>query len=133
MNAGAERRARTEREPSICVIEDDSVIARFVARVAGQTGLRVLVSRSASAALEVIVTERPRLIIADVNLPDFRGPDLIEELRAHGISCPVLFISGDSSMETLEHSLRLAKALFLPKPFSAGELREAIWNALAQR
>jgi hypothetical protein len=45
----------------------------------------------------------------------------------------VLFISGDSSFETLENSLGIAKALFLPKPFTTGELREAIWSALAQR
>lgn len=85
------------------------------------------------AALELIATERPRLVIADVNLPDLRGPDLIEKLRTNGDSCPVLFISGDSSFETLESSLGIAKALFLPKPFTAGELREAIWSALAQR
>ena len=121
------------KQPSICVIEDDPAIAHLVGRVAGQTGLRVLVSTSAVTALELIATERPHLVIADVNLPDLRGPDLMEKLRANGVSCPVLFISGDSSLETLDDSLRIANALFLPKPFTAGELREAIWSALAQR
>lgn len=125
--------AGASRAAGICIIEDDPVIARLVGRVAGQTGLRVMISTSAAAALEFIVTERPRLVIADVNLPDLRGPELIQELRAHGVSCPVLFISGDSSLETIEHSLQIANALFLPKPFTVGELREAIWSAMAQQ
>lgn len=124
---------KREKAPSICIIEDDPAVASLVERVASQTGLRVLVSTSAKAALELIATEQPRLVIADVNLPDLRGPELIEELRANGDTCPVLFISGDSSFQTLQSSLGIANALFLPKPFTAGELHEAIWSALAQQ
>jgi len=127
------RLTEPEKEPTICIIEDDAAVARLVARVATQTGHRVLVATSAVEALQLIATEQPRLVIADVNLPDFRGPELIEKLRANGDSCPVLFISGDSSFETIEDSLGIAKALFLAKPFTASELRDAIWSALAQR
>jgi len=124
---------KPEKQPSICIIEDDPDIAHLVGRVAGQTGLRVLISTTAIAALELVATERPHLVIADVNLPGLRGPELMEKLRANGVLCPVLFISGDASLETIDTSLRIAKALFLPKPFTAGELREAISSALAQR
>ena len=124
---------KPEEQASICVIEDDPVIARIIERVASQTGLRVFVSASAMAAMEVIVRERPRLVIADVNLPDLKGPDLIENLQKNGVSSPVLFISGDSSLQTVDTSLRITGASFLPKPFTAEELREAIWSGLAQR
>jgi DNA-binding response OmpR family regulator len=121
------------RQQTICIIEDDAAIANLVSRVAAKTADRVLVWTSAAAALESMTGERPQLVIADVNLPQVQGPELIEQLRAKGVTCPVLFISGDGSLATLESSLRLDRASFLPKPFTADELSTAIWAALRQR
>jgi DNA-binding response OmpR family regulator len=120
-------------QPTICIIEDDPAIATMLDRVVTQTGYRAAVFGSAEMALDTVHLEAPSLVIADVNLPQIQGPAMIEQLRAKGVRCPVLFVSGDSSLETLESSLRFANASFLPKPFTPAELTSAIWSALKQR
>jgi DNA-binding NtrC family response regulator len=121
------------RVPTICVVEDDPDIASLVGRIAAKTGMRVLVSTSSEEALALVDAELTHLVIADVNMPELTGPELIRELRAKGVTCPVLFISGDASIVTLDSSLRIERASFLPKPFTATELELAIWAALVQR
>jgi DNA-binding response OmpR family regulator len=117
----------------ICVVEDDAAIANLVARVAGRTGRKVLVSTSPAEVLALAGVERIELVIADVNMPEITGPELATLLRANGLTCPLLFISGDSSIETVDSSLAIAGASFLPKPFTIPELQQAIWAALEQR
>ena len=73
------------------------------------------------------------LILSDVNMPGLRGPDLVTELKAAGILCPVLFTSGDPSFEVVDSSLQVPGATFLPKPFSGSELVDAVYETLGQR
>jgi DNA-binding response OmpR family regulator len=115
------------------VVEDDQAIGQLIGRIARKTGLRVLVSESALEGLALAASEQIDLVIADVNMPNLTGPQFVEQLRARGVACPVLFISGDSSIETVDSSLRFEGASFLPKPFTVVELEQAIWGALRQR
>src|SRR5438105_1121724 len=97
--------AKTER--TICIAEDDAAVAALVSRIASKTGLRVVVSQTAEGALQLATSHSTELVIADVNLPEFSGPEMIKRLRASGVTCPVLFISGDPSLQTLDSSLSL--------------------------
>lgn len=119
--------------PTILVVEDDEALAIVVARVAGRFGFRVLVAASATAALSLAANEAIDLVIADVRLPGLTGPDVVTLLRGKSGSPPVLFMSADGSLSTLDDALRMPRSLFLPKPFSIDELSHAIWEALAQR
>lgn len=101
--------------------------------MAERSGFHVLVTLSGDSALAVAASHPIDLVISDVQMPILRGPELLTRLHAMGIACPVLFISGDASLSTVEDSLRMPRALFLPKPFSQRELSEAIWAALGQR
>jgi len=122
-----------ESLPTILVVDDDEQLARVVGKLARRTGVRVQVATSVRAALALAASERIELLICDVHMPELHGHQLVAELQAQGTSCPVLFISGDSSLSTVEDSLRMPRALFLPKPFSDRELSAAIWAALSQR
>ena len=59
-------------------------------------------------------------------MPGLRGPDLLAYLHARGIEPPVVFISGDSDKRIVERALDVPGAAFLPKPFTAPELLEAV-------
>jgi DNA-binding response OmpR family regulator len=117
----------------ICVVEDDAAVANLIARVAGRTGRKVLVSASPAEVLALAGVEQIQLVITDVNLPGMTGPELAQQLRAKGLTCSLLFISGDSTLETVDSSLAIAGASFLSKPFTIPELQQAIWAALEQR
>ena len=111
---------------TILVVDDDHDVTRVVDRVLTRNGFRVHSADSPSEALAIVRRERVQLIISDVHMPGLAGPDLLKYLRDRGIAVPVLFMSGDLSIENVERALDIPEASFLPKPFSEAELFSAV-------
>jgi DNA-binding response OmpR family regulator len=123
----------TASPPTILVIEDEEVVLEMMARTLERAGFRVLRADSAELARDHTRSGAPQLILSDVNMPGLRGPELVTELKAAGIVCPVLFTSGDPSFEVVDKSLQVPGATFLPKPFTGVELIDAVFETLGQR
>ena len=119
--------------PTILVIDDEPLVLDTMARSLERVGFVVLRADSAEEARRLATESTLELILSDVNMPGLRGPDLVTELKAAGIACPVMFTSGDPSFEVVDKSLRVPGATFLPKPFSGSELVDAVFETLGQR
>jgi two-component system, OmpR family, phosphate regulon response regulator PhoB len=119
--------------PTILVIDDEPLVLDTLALQIESVGFKVLQADNAESARALALSEKLDLILSDVNMPGLRGPDLVRELKAAGVACPVLFISGDPSFEVVDTSLQVPGANFLPKPFTHAELVDAIFETLGQR
>jgi two-component system cell cycle sensor histidine kinase/response regulator CckA len=115
---------------TVLIVDDEPNAAEIVSRITQQAGFGVRTTTSPEEALVVAGGERIDLIICDIEMPGIRGPALLRQLKQRGVTCPVLFISGQLTPENLDDSLSVARAMFLPKPFTAKELTDAIWEAL---
>ena len=97
------------------------------------SGFSVHAANTATEARAFTKDRSPDLIISDVMMPELEGPALVKELKAAGVSCPVLFTSGDPSFRVVDDSLNVPGATFLPKPFTSRELIDAVFETLGQR
>jgi DNA-binding NtrC family response regulator len=122
--------AAESRQRTVLIVDDEPNTAEIVSRITKQAGFQVKTVTSPGDALEIAENERFDLIISDIEMPGLRGPALLRELKQRGVKCPVLFISGELTPDNLDDSLNVARAMFLPKPFSPKELTDAIWEAL---
>lgn len=111
------------------VVDDEPAVVTLVARIARECGFEVREATSAQKAEELAAAPTD-LIIADVAMPHLRGPELIGRLREKGHRCPVLFLSGESDLATIDSSLSMDRAMFMPKPFTRNELVDAIWATM---
>src|SRR6185295_640568 len=75
------------------------------------------------------------LVITDMNMPDINGLELVKFVRqsAHHGDVPLLIISTQASERDRARGLALGADHFLPKPFTADALREAVTASLARR
>ena len=119
--------------PTILVIDDEPLVLDTMARSLERVGFHVLRAESADEARQLATTSTLELILSDVNMPGLLGTDLVTELKAAGVECPVLFTSGDASFDVVDKSLQVPGATFLPKPFSGSELVDAVFATLGQR
>jgi two-component system cell cycle sensor histidine kinase/response regulator CckA len=119
--------------PTILVIDDEPLVLDTMARSLERVGFVVLRADSAEEARKLATSSTLELILSDVNMPGLRGPDLVTELKAAGVACPVMFTSGDPSFEVVDKSLQVPGATFLPKPFTGSELVDAVFETLGQR
>ena len=129
--------ARVSRGGSehIVVAEDDETVASVVVRVLSDQGYRVDLARDGEEALELCLARRDglALLVTDVVMPRRSGPDLVSELRARGVSVPVLFMSGYTRDATLPSGVDDAAIELIEKPFSGGELLARVRDVLDRR
>jgi CheY-like chemotaxis protein/PAS domain-containing protein len=114
-----------------CVVVDDDPSVRVVVEVAGRrAGMRVVAFADADAAWQAIVDGgEPLAIVTDFDMPQTTGIELAERVRAAGLHCPVLLVTGHPVEQFAGCD---AVRGVLAKPFSLGEL-SAWLTALAMR
>lgn len=115
----------SEAAPLILVVEDESLIRRFVVAALGEEGYRTAEAATAAACVEQIGAAAPALLVLDLGLPDRDGVDLIRELRSWS-RVPVLVLSARAAENEKVAALDAGADDYLTKPFGVGELRARV-------
>ena len=116
----------------VLVVDDDPRALRFVRDALSRAGYGPLVTGTPQALPRIIRTERPRLVLLDLMLPDVDGIELMEQLPELA-DLPVIFISAYRRDETVSKALESGAADYLVKPFSPTELVARVRAALRRR
>src|ERR1700691_378053 len=123
----------TAPKPHLLLIDDDPNTLASLSRAFRLAGYEATVCDSAARALELIRAERFDLIFSDVVMPGKDGISLLEDLKAAGVTTPMVMISGQASVETAVKATRLGAVDFLEKPLSTDKLLVTIENVLRLR
>jgi DNA-binding response OmpR family regulator len=116
--------------PTLLVVEDDPVLATFLADNLTADGFELVLAASLRDGLRELEYRRPDLAIVDLGLPDGSGLELLAAVReADGVvsrldrEMPLLVLSArDSELDRVRGFERGADD-FVTKPFSYSELR----------
>jgi FixJ family two-component response regulator len=92
--------------------------------------LRVETFASAQEFLQYERPDLPGCVVLDVELPGLSGLDLQQELAAHGIKLPIIFITGYGDIPMSVRAMKAGATEFLPKPFRDQDLLDAIHQAV---
>jgi DNA-binding NtrC family response regulator len=114
----------------LLLVDDDPNTLASLARAFRLAGHDAVVCDYADRALELVRTQRFDLILSDVVMPGKDGIQLLEELRAAGVSTPVVMISGQATVEMAVKSTRLGAVDFLEKPLSTEKLLLTVDNVV---
>lgn len=78
------------------VVEDDATVARMLRDVLEGEGFTVQVEPDGESGLRAFVEQGAELVLVDMLLPRFRGPEVIAKIRAvpNGEHIPIIVISG---------------------------------------
>ena len=127
--------AFTRGQGRILVVEDDELVADLIARSLVRAGYSVTIKNDVESAWRHLQSNLPDLLVTDIMMPDGRGTDLAERLRASGLAeqLPILFISGYSDQEIGEWKDAAGQVKFLAKPFRARELSDRVGYMLQAR
>ena len=117
---------------TVLVVEDDEAVRRAATRALNKYGYHVLTASDGWQALEVLeaCAAPPDLIISDVIMPRVSGPQLLSRLREAGPVPKMLFTSGYTGREALDHAELEPGMPLLTKPWSVPELLRAVRDVL---
>jgi DNA-binding NtrC family response regulator len=114
----------------LLIVDDDANTLASLARAFRLAGYEATVCDNAARAVELVKTQRFDLIFSDVVMPGKDGIALLEDLRALGVSIPVVMISGQATVEMAVRATRLGAMDFLEKPLSTDKLLVTAENIL---
>lgn len=118
---------------AVLVVEDEAVVRDLVARSLREHGYHVLTAINGQDALQVWrenAARRIDLVITDVVMPYLGGIGLVRMLRTQNPMLRILYISGYTENNNLEHHLDENRVSFLQKPFPPGELLRTVRQIL---
>jgi signal transduction histidine kinase/ActR/RegA family two-component response regulator len=136
-DAGEVASAPARAEPSLILyIEDNPANLKLVQEIlAFRASLRLLAAPDGHTGLALARSERPALILMDLNLPGMGGFEVLAQLRRDPDTAriPVLALTANAMPRDIERGLSAGFARYLTKPIDIEQFNEAIDSVLAQR
>lgn len=117
---------------NVYVVDDDEVVLRSTEAVLGQSGYNVKCFASARQVLDEAPLYSCGCLIADVQMPEMTGVELIRQLSAAGSTLAVIAISGVADVATTVSVMQYGAATLIEKPYDSAELLQAVNGALAR-
>lgn len=116
----------------ILIVEDDIPFAKMLDQGLGRNGFKVHLADTAKEALNLIEKVTPEAVVAEAQLPDMNGLDLLENLKNKFPSVPVILMTGGGKVSDAVEAMRKGAEDYLLKPFTADRLEAVIHRALIE-
>src|SRR5437763_2379693 len=115
-----------QRSPRILVADDDPVVRLLVTSILKREGYTAVVVEDGREAYRVLRSDADfKAAIFDVMMPHLPGMDVIRHMRTERrlMRIPVMLITSERDPKLMAESFAAGATIFLPKPFTTGQLR----------
>jgi PAS domain S-box-containing protein len=117
---------------TVLVVEDDSMVRRYVVTQIESLGYTTLEAANAADALKILDTAQIDLLFTDVIMPGImNGRQLVEEALKRQPTLKILYTSGYTENAIVHHGRLDSGVLLLAKPYRKSELARMLRLALA--
>jgi len=132
MSAISETRQDQNLAKYVFLIEDSEPMRQSLVGMLEFLGYQVQSFSSAVDFLQVPIQFGPAVVITDMRMPDMTGVELQAELLKRGRQMPIIFISGESTIQQSIDAMKQGAMEFLIKPFERDQLLAAVAKGLEQ-
>jgi two-component system, chemotaxis family, chemotaxis protein CheY len=118
----------------IMVVDDSKAMRSIVMRAVRQAGydaVTFLEAPNGAEALKVIRVTPPDLVLADWNMPEMSGIELLKTLRAEGNLIRVGFVTSESDPAMRDMAFQSGALFMITKPFTPDSLKAVLAPVLA--
>ncbi len=108
------------------VVDDSAMVRELLAAILAELGHEAVCVADGVAALEAPSCD---LVFLDLELPRRSGLEVAAELRARGLTVPIIAISGHADAEHRRLAAEAGIGSYVGKPFTLDEISDAIGGA----
>jgi two-component system nitrogen regulation response regulator NtrX len=106
----------------VLIVDDDPNTLASLARAFRLAGHEATLADNAARALALVRAQSFDLVFSDVVMPDRDGISLLSDMRAAGVTTPVVMMSGQATLDMAVRATKLGAHDFLEKPLSTEKL-----------
>ncbi|MGB8460026.1 MAG: response regulator transcription factor [Candidatus Acidiferrum sp.] len=114
---------------TILVVDDEAQIRRVLRATLSSNGYDVIEAKNGQEAIDMVIRERPDLILLDVNMPNMSGFEACSKIRL-SFEGPIIMVTVRNSEHDKVVALDSGADDYVVKPFAIGELLARIRAAL---
>lgn len=113
---------------TILVVDDEPQIRAVTRAALTSRRFKVLSAAGGHEAIQIILkdSDEIHMVVSDMHMPGMDGIELIRAMQDCGLQIPVILASGKFEEPEKLQARKLGVHTFLEKPFTAGQLMEAI-------
>jgi PAS domain S-box-containing protein len=113
----------------ILIIDDDQNFTTVTAAFLENEGYTTLMANTGELALEKVSSERPRIVLLDLVLPDAEGTEILKKIRQIDRNLAVITITGYGDEHRAVNVMKAGSCDYLTKPFRFQDLVQSIEKA----
>ena len=116
----------------ILIVDDEADIRTVITGILHDEGYATREAAESDATLDQLAAGRPSVVVLDIWLHNSRldGLQLLNEIKHHHPTVPVVIISGHGTIETAVKAIKLGAYDFIEKPFKADRLLLVVERAI---
>lgn len=120
---------------NVLIIDDHAVVRRGVAQILTDAFPRLVIGEADSGqnALKAVGKQRWDLVILDINLPDRKGLDVLQEIKEMNPALPVMVLSLHPEEQYALRAMKAGASAYLTKQSAPDELVKAVKQVLSGR
>jgi DNA-binding response OmpR family regulator/methyl-accepting chemotaxis protein len=117
----------------ILVLDSDEKVLEICQRILDDEGFEVRVTTSTNEALDELEKQIFDVVVADIDMPDMGGQDLLREIKYRQPDVLVIMTAPFKATEEAVETVKLGAFDYLPKPFGPHQILLMIYTALQTR
>jgi putative two-component system response regulator len=114
----------------VLLIDDDAIGREVIREMLEAAGYDLVCAGTAAEALELFGDEQIRLVVSDIVMPDLSGLELLEAMRLHRPTLPIVLVTEANTRDNLTEALMRGADGLVAKPFTQIQLQEVVGMAL---
>jgi len=116
----------------VLVVDDNDQLRALVCEVFEDEGFDTISARDGAAAVDLVLTRPPDIVLLDLEMPGIDGWGFLERLHRISHPPPVVILSAGLGYKSFARSVKAGAVAFLPKPIHFPKLLSTCRRALAK-
>jgi DNA-binding NtrC family response regulator len=117
----------------ILVVDDEQSMTQFLSIVLRKEGYEVTAVSNGREALERVKAESFDVVITDIKMPGMDGIQLLQGIKKHDLSLPVVLMTAYASQQSAIDAVNLGAFQYLIKNAKNDEIKLVVRNAIEMR
>ena len=112
-----------QEKATILVVEDEAKMRRLLELQLGEEGFVVCTAPDAETGLQLLVREKPDLVVTDLRLPGMSGLEFLQAVKRVNAALPVVVMTAYGTVESAVEAMKGGASDYVTKPIFARRAR----------
>jgi two-component system response regulator (stage 0 sporulation protein F) len=110
----------------LLIVDDQIGIRILLLEVFSTEGYDTFQAANGRAALDIVMTHRPDLVLLDMKIPGMDGLEILKQIKEYDRGIKVIMMTAYGELDMIKEATDLGALMHFTKPFDIDEMRLAV-------